>query len=58
MVLFLVSVYGPVSRAGFDQERRVMFFFSLSLSTVLGLLPFRSVLVVGAILVLRWAFGG
>ena len=38
-VLSLVSVYGPVSGAGFDQERRVMFD---CLSTILGLLPFRS----------------
>ena len=43
-VLSLVSVYGPVSGAGFDQERRVMFD---CLSTILGLLPFRSVWVVG-----------
>ena len=43
-VLSLVSVYGPVSGAGFDQERRVMFD---CLSTILGLLPFRSVWLVG-----------
>ena len=43
-VLSLVSVYGPVSGAAFDQERRRMFD---CLSTLLGLLPFRSVWVVG-----------
>ena len=43
-VLSLVSVYAPVSGAGFDQERRVMFD---CLSTILGLLPFRSVWLVG-----------
>ena len=43
-VLSLVSVYGPVSGAGFDQERRVMFD---CLSTLLGFLPFRSVWIVG-----------
>ena len=43
-VLSLVSVYAPVSGAGFDQERRVMFD---CLSTILGFLPFRSVWLVG-----------
>ena len=43
-VLSLVSVYGPASGAAFDQERRRMFD---CLSTLLGLLPFRSVWVVG-----------
>ena len=43
-VLSLVSVYGPVSGAAFDQERRRMFD---CLSTLLGLLPFRSVWVMG-----------
>ena len=43
-VLSLVSVYAPVSGAGFDQERRVMFD---CLSSILGLLPFRSVWLVG-----------
>ena len=43
-VLSLVSVYGPVSGAAFDQERRRMFD---CLSTLLGFLPFRSVWVVG-----------
>ena len=39
-----LSVYGPVSGAGFDQERRAMFD---CLYTILGFLPFRSVWVVG-----------
>ena len=43
-VLSLVSVYGPVSGAGFDDERRVMFD---SLSEILGLLPERSVWIIG-----------
>ena len=43
-VLSLVSVYGPVSGAGFDNERRIMFD---SLSVILGSLPLRSVWVVG-----------
>ena len=43
-VLSLVSVYGPVSGAGFDDERRVMFD---SLSAILGLLPERSVWIIG-----------
>ena len=43
-VLSLVSVYAPVSGAGFDHERRVMFD---CLSNILGCLPFRSVWVVG-----------
>ena len=43
-MLSLVSVYGPVSGAGFDHERRVMFD---CLSTILSLLPFRSVWLVG-----------
>ena len=43
-VLSLVSVYGPVSGAGFDNERRVLFD---SLSVILGSLPLRSVWVVG-----------
>ena len=43
-VLSLVSVYGPVSGAGFDDERRVMFD---SLSAILGLLPERSVGIIG-----------
>ena len=37
-------VYGPVSGVAFDHERRRMFD---SLSMMLGLLPFRSVWVVG-----------
>ena len=52
-VLSLVSVYGPVSGAAFDQERRRMFD---CLSTLLGLLPFRSVWVV--ISMLRSAIAG
>ena len=43
-VLSLASVYGPVSGAGFDDERRVMFD---SLSAILGLLPERSVWIIG-----------
>ena len=43
-VLSLVSVYGPVSGAGLDSERRIMFD---SLSVILGSLPLRSVWVVG-----------
>ena len=43
-VLSLVSVYGPVSGVGFDDERRVMFD---SLSAILGLLPERSVWIIG-----------
>ena len=43
-VLSLVSVYGPVSGAGFDDERRVMFD---SMSAILGLLPERSVWIIG-----------
>ena len=43
-VLSLVSVSGPVSGAGFDQERRVMLD---CLSTILGAFPFRSIWVVG-----------
>ena len=43
-VLSLVSVFGPVSGAGFDDERRVMFD---SLSAILGLLPERSVWIIG-----------
>ena len=44
-VLSLVSVYGPASGAGFDDdERRIMFD---SLSVILGSLPLRSVWVVG-----------
>ena len=43
-VLSLVSCYGPVSGAGFDEERRAMFD---GLSTLLGSLPFRSVWVLG-----------
>ena len=43
-VISLVSVYGPVSGAGFDKERRAMF---ESLSNLLGQLPFRSLWVVG-----------
>ena len=43
-VLSLVSVYGPVSGAGFDDERRVMFD---SLSVIWGLLPERSVWIIG-----------
>ena len=43
-VLSLVSVYAPVSGAGFDNERRIMFD---SLSVILGSLPLRSVWVVG-----------
>ena len=43
-VLSLVSVYGPVSGAGFDDERRVMFD---SISAILGLLPERSVWIIG-----------
>ena len=43
-VLSLVSVYGPVSGARFDDERRIMFD---SLSVILGSLPLRSVWVVG-----------
>ena len=43
-VLSLVSVYGPVSGAGFDDERRVMFD---SLSAILSLLPEHSVWIIG-----------
>ena len=43
-VLSLVSVYAPVSGAGFDNERRIMFD---SISVILGSLPLRSVWVVG-----------
>ena len=43
-VLSLVSCYGPVSGAAFDDERRAMFD---RLSTLLGSLPFRSVWVLG-----------
>ena len=43
-VLSLVSCYGPVSGAVFDDERRAMFD---GLSTLLGSLPFRSVWVLG-----------
>ena len=43
-VLSLVSAYGPVSGAGFDEERRIMLD---SLTTILGLLPERSVWIVG-----------
>ena len=43
-VLSLVSVYGPVSGAGFDDERRVMFD---SLSAILGLIPEHSVWIIG-----------
>ena len=43
-VISLVSVYGPVSGAGFDKERRDMF---ESLSNLFGQLPFRSLWVVG-----------
>ena len=39
-----MSVYGPVSGAGFDKERRDVF---ESLSNLLGQLPFRSLWVVG-----------
>ena len=42
-VLSLVSVYGPVSGAGFDDERRVMFD---SLSAILGFLPEGSVWII------------
>ena len=43
-VLSLVSVYGPVSGAGFDADRRVMFD---ELSLLLSKVPVRSVWVVG-----------
>ena len=43
-VLSLVSVYGPVLGAGFDDERREMFD---SLSAILGLLPDCSVWSIG-----------
>ena len=43
-VLSLVSVYGPVSGAEFDADRRVMFD---ELSLLMAKLPVRSVWVVG-----------